>query len=239
VDERGIPPLGLDYVQTEALVVSSFAVWPAAMCADSGFPSISVQNAGPLGCVEKVEYNPEGPNSNAVIFQTQKWSHDPVAIGVTTVSFDPDTGRIVDADIEINLTNTGLDFLAVRYVVAHEAGHFFGLDHSALDNAVMFAQTQSTSFAGPPALTTDDVNAICLAYPTYRPVNTCDFEPERGYSSICGGDVTASCAMSRPARRGVEPEWMVGSALIGLLFVRKRWSRKSVRRRSPGNAHVG
>ena len=51
--------------------------------------------------------------------------------------------------------------------------------------------------AVPPVLGADDQNAICLAYPTARVVGACDFEPERGYSPVCGGDIEASCAIQR------------------------------------------
>ena len=195
VDARGIPPLGLGYGDTEALVISSFAIWTAVQC-PGGFPSISVYSAGPSQCF-RVEYNSEGPNSNAVIFQTSGWPHDPSAIGVTTVSFNPETGRIVDADIEVNLTTGGLDFLGINYVLTHEAGHFYGIDHSRDASAVMFAQSNSSNFAMPPVLGADDQNAICLAYPTARSVGACDFEPEMGYSPVCGGDIVASCAIQR------------------------------------------
>jgi Matrixin len=197
VDARGIPPLGLGYGDTEALVISSFAVWTAVQC-PSGFPSISVYSAGPAQCF-RVEYNSEGPNSNAVIFHTSRWPHGPDAIGVTTVSFHPETGRIVDADIEVNLTRGGLDFLGINYVLTHEAGHFYGLDHSPDASAVMFAQSKSSNFAMPPVLDADDQNAVCLAYPTARAVGACDFEPEMGYSAVCGGDIEASCAIHRRA----------------------------------------
>jgi hypothetical protein len=214
VDTRGIPPLGLNYGDTEALVISSFAIWTAVQC-PSGFPSISVYSAGPSQCF-RVEYNPEGPNSNAVIFHTSGWSHDPAAIGVTTVSFNPETGRIVDADIEVNLTGNGLDFLGIHYVLTHEAGHFYGLDHSPDVSAVMFAQSNSSNFAMPPVLDADDENAVCLAYPTERSVGACDFEPESGYSAVCGGDIEASCAIQRriPARPSGSHELLFFVALV-------------------------
>jgi hypothetical protein len=193
VDARGIPKFSLGYADTEALVVSSFALWLASSCT-TGFPSIAVQSAGPTNCA-RVEYNPEGPNSNSVVFQSKNWSHDSFALGVTTVSFDVETGRIVDADIEVNLESGNLNFLGIHYVVAHEAGHFFGIDHSADGTALMYAQSSGLGFEALPLLTPDDQNAMCAAYPTLRPVGVCDFEPERGYSDTCGGDIEASCTV--------------------------------------------
>jgi hypothetical protein len=226
VDQRGIPTLGLGFVDTEAMVTSSFALWPTASC-EFGFPSISVKSAGALAC-SSVEYNQEGPNSNAVIFQTQKWPHDPLAIGVTTVTFDPESGRLVDADMEVNLVTAVLDFADIRYVVAHEAGHFFGLDHSALEDALMFARSSFSQEGAPLALTPDDQNAICLAYPTARPVGACDFEPERGYSPVCGGDIEGSCAVARTQqRRSPWPDFASAFAALSALWLRARGRRRS------------
>ncbi len=224
VDQRGIPSLGLGFADTEAMVTSSFALWPNSTC-EFGFPSISVMSAGALQC-SGIEYNEEGPNSNAVIFQTQNWAHDPLAIGVTTVTFNPDTGRIVDADMEVNMT-ANLDFAAVRYVVTHEAGHFFGLDHSSHLDAVMYAQSSFTSFTEDLALTPDDQTAICLAYPTARPVGTCDFEPERGYSPVCGGDMEGSCAIARvPTSNRVPFDAVALLAALGAFWIRARGTRR-------------
>jgi hypothetical protein len=200
VDARGIPEFSLDYAGTEGLVVSSFALWPQSACT-TGFPSISVQSAGPARCA-RVEYSPEGPNSNSVIFQSENWSHDAIALGVTTVSFNVETGRIVDADIEVNLASGNLNFLGIRYVVAHEAGHFFGIDHSADGTALMYSQSSGLGFEVEPLLTPDDQNAMCAAYPTLRPVGVCDFEPERGYSNTCGGDIEGSCAVNGSSATG-------------------------------------
>jgi hypothetical protein len=123
----------------------------------------------------------------------------------------------------VNLVGGGLDFLGVRYVVSHEAGHFFGLDHSKLNDALMYAQSESSDFIAPPVLHPDDVNAICVDYPTYRVVGECDFEPEHGFSPVCGGDVQAGCTIARrmPARPAA-PAWMIALFATSALALRKR-----------------
>ena len=224
VDANGIPSLGLGYADTEALVVSAFALWTAAPC-PYGFPTISVQGMAPLECTKR-EYNPDGPNSNAVIFRTDEWPYAPQAIGITTVTFDPETGQLLDADIEVNIVAGGLDLDEVRYVMAHEAGHYYGIDHSADETAVMYEQSPSTSFGEALSLTPDDVNSICLAYPM-RTLGACDFEPEQGFSPVCGGDIEGSCAVSRcSARKPFGPDAFLFATALGALLLRAKITRK-------------
>lgn len=227
VDEHGLPSLGLGYVDTEALVVSSFALWTAAACAD-GFPAISVMSMAPLECMTR-EYNPDGPNSNGVIFRTDRWPYAPEAIGITTVTFDPETGRLMDADIEVNIVDGELNLREVQYVVAHEAGHFFGIDHSADVTAVMYERSPSTSTGAPLALAADDVNAICLAYPMTRALGACDFEPEKGFSPVCGGDIEGSCSLSRRSKKPFGPVAMLFVAALGALVLRAKTTPKRAR----------
>ena len=218
VEARGVPALGLDYSATEALVTQAFATWPNTSCPD-GFPSISVTSFGPLACTE-LEYQPSGPNSNAVLFRESNWEHEPSAIGLTTVTFDTTIGRIMDADIEINLSGFQLSVDDLRYVLTHEAGHFFGLDHSADAQALMYTHYDFVDQLGPPVLTADDVAAICSAYPLSRAMTACDFEPPRGFSAECGGDVEGGCSVT-PAGHSKTP-WLLAAFLGCLLAVRRR-----------------
>jgi hypothetical protein len=231
VDHHGLPALGLDYPDTEALVLSSFALWTAAACAD-GFPTISVMSMAPLECMTR-EFNPDGPNSNGVIFRTDRWPYAPEAIGITTVTFDPETGKLMDADIEVNIVDGDLDLGEVQYVVAHEAGHFFGIDHSADASAVMYERSPSTSTSAPVALTVDDVNAICLAYPMTRSLGACDFESEKGFSPVCGGDIEGSCSLSPRDRSPIGPMAMLFVAALGALVLRAKTTLR-LARKTPG-----
>jgi MYXO-CTERM domain-containing protein len=218
VQAEGVPSLALDYGATEALVVQAFALWPTADCGGS-FPSISVASMGPLLCSEP-EYNPRGPNSNAVVFRETDWPHDLTAIGLTTVSFDTETGKIFDADIEVNLSGFLLSHQDVSYVVAHEAGHFLGMDHSADANALMYEQYSPFGNSMPPALLPDDVATICSTYPASRAATACDFEPERGLSNECGGDVVGGCNVAAP--RTPSAFWTLGASLLGVAALGRR-----------------
>lgn len=234
VHHEGIPSLGLDYAATEALVTQAFSLWPSTSC-DGGSPSITVRATEPLTC-GRSEYQPSGPNANSVLFRSEDWPHDPSALGLTTVTFNTRTGRIDDADMEINLTAFDLSPGDVAYVVAHEAGHFFGLDHSADTDALMYLHYSPFGRTDAPILLPDDVSSICSAYPPSRPVAECDFEPDRGFSSECGGDVEAGCAVSRP--HSPTAHWFLGlaAALALLRRVRVPAARhpfKTARKRRP------
>jgi hypothetical protein len=218
VDNRAVPSMGLDFPAVEQLVGASFALWPNADCSGA-FPSIAVSSLGPLAC-HVPEYNRTGPNANGVIFYDADWPHDPQELGVTTVTFDTDTGKLLDADMDLNLTGLQRP-IELEYVVAHEAGHFFGLDHSVDDTALMFSHYVAVSATTSPTLAADDVAGICAAYPPSRAVGVCDFEPERGYASDCGGDVTGGCQLSPRSNRSGGLTATI-PLLVAAIFLRRR-----------------
>ena len=76
----------------------------------------------------------------------------PEAYGLTLVWHDPQSGEILDADIQINL-HRGLGTITacqeqcagehdvdLQNVLTHEAGHFLGLAHSQDHDATMYGQ---------------------------------------------------------------------------------------------------
>jgi hypothetical protein len=232
VNVAGSARLGLDYDAALAIVEQAFSRWPTASCA-AGSPSIAFSSLPGLTC-DRVEYNPSGPNANAVIFRDDMWTHeDPSALALTTVAFNVRTGKILNADMEINSNSDQLGLADLPFVVTHEAGHFAGLDHSPNPAAVMYAK-----YSGVPTtyvnLTDDDIAGICDAYPPERSVSaTCDFEPDKGYATDCGGDVQAACAVAPAAvtaGAGRSAWWAAPLALLsaGLAL---RWR---ARRRRPG-----
>jgi len=228
----------LDYQSTLDIVASAFAMWPTTTCSD-GYPSIAAQSTVPLTC-PNLEYNPSGPNANAVLFRDTEWPkdehHDPSQLALTTVTFNRRTGDILDADMEINTSAGDLTPDMLEYVITHEAGHFYGLDHSPDPNAVMY---RSADFIGlittnVVALTPDDVDAICAAYPVSRPVPmVCDFEPAKGFAPDCGGNVIASCAVD-PRPPASSRAWMapLGTVTIVATIALALSARRQRKRRS-------
>ena len=223
VDRRGAPKLGLDYAGAADLVAGAFAAWPIVDC-NPGFPNIAVTSFGATSC-DKVEFNSRGPNANAVLFQEQSWSHDDAQLGLTTVSFDTKTGRLLGADIEVNLIEPDVTYEQARYILTHEAGHFLGLAHSDDRSAVMWERYRNVE----PVLTPDDIAAICTAYPMTSETAACNPEPPRGYAADCGGDVEGSCAVELGRTTAAT------TALIVLAFgiARSVRVRRRARRGSP------
>ena len=225
VNVAGSPSLGLDYAAASAIIDQAFAHWPNAQCSD-GSPSIALMGRPGLTC-DQVKYNPTGPNANSILFRDEGWTHEDTAIALTTVAFNVKTGVILDADMEINtplLTVPDLEF-----VVTHESGHFLGLDHSSDPSAIMFFQYAGGGVSA--RLSSDDLDAICTAYPASRAVPVCDFEPPKGFATDCGGDVTAACTVA-PAGATEPPSGWLGALAFGVAAViyRLRWRRR--RRRS-------
>jgi hypothetical protein len=183
----------------------AFAAWSSASC--PGAPTISARDLGPVDCATAT-FNVDGANQNVIVFHDDAWPHPGGAqtIALTTVSFNRDTGEILDADIELNssahtiaLTDApGKGIYDLESVLTHEAGHFLGLAHTPDATAVMYYEDEGGS-ARHRALTPDDNAAICVVYPPngLRPVDgrvsatgtvaasACDPTPRNGFSTAC------------------------------------------------------
>lgn len=161
-------------------VMASFEAWAEPTCTDLRFEFGGVQAVLP-------GFSENGPNFNVVKFQDARWPYQGGAIAVTTTTYDPRNGRLVDADIEIN----GVDFNFARLTdsceegdgvtdlqnsLTHEVGHLLGLEHPP----VLDRYRDVTMFASAPpcetnkrSLAPDDVDGICFIYPTGMPAQYC------------------------------------------------------------------
>jgi hypothetical protein len=214
----------------------AFTRWTGKACPGepSDRVSIDVRDVGPAKCT-LVQYNKDQGNTNVIMFRDDQWPHnDPNnTLALTTVTYNPETGEIYDADMEVNTFTVrvsiadpvppdGYDFASI---VTHEAGHFLGLAHSGDAHATMFAQYRPGSTAMR-ELAPDDVSGICSAD---RPDGTratatgnvtadpCDPTPRRGLQSECR--VAKGCALG--AQGGGEPALIV-LVLSALARARKR-----------------
>jgi len=190
----------VDRATTRSALRAAFDAWEAARCAD-GTPSIHAEDLKPVEC-DTVEYNENAGNVNLIVFRDLVWSHPdtPDHIALTTVTFDIETGEILDADIEINtaqhdlITPTAAGEFELLAVLTHEVGHFLGIAHSPLSDATMFA-SYSSDLA---TLAPDDEQAICSIYTPKADVS-CNPIPRHGFSPDCSGDQTeGDCSAAPP-----------------------------------------
>jgi hypothetical protein len=223
--------------QAEQGIATAFAKWTGTACrADDAVQSrvsIDVRDEGPVDC-SQVQYNQNQPNQHVIVFRDDVWPYDDSnnTLALTTVTFDPDTGELYDADMEINSTSAitltvsgdvqegGYDF---ESVVTHETGHFLGMAHSPDSRATMFARyiQGSTSMRN---LSEDDVAGICSAYPpdgtrttsVGMPVteDACDPTPRHGFSTECAQPQSSCIHLSIG---GVAPNGRTALGAVGLV----------------------
>lgn len=193
-------------------IAQAFSKWTSSACSTDAHggsrPSIDVRDLGPVNC-GSVQYNSDQPNQHVIVFRDDVWPHNDAnnTLALTTVVFNPETGEIYDADMEINTAQVkvtlhdpvppdGYDF---QSIVTHETGHFLGMAHSGDPHATMFAHYNQGSTVMR-NLTKDDVAGICSIYPpggmravdptvaasAEMPEESCDPTPRHGFSTECG-----------------------------------------------------
>jgi MYXO-CTERM domain-containing protein len=240
----------ITYEDARSNIAIAFSQWTARTCptddAGASRVSIDVVDKGKVDC-NQVQYNSDQPNQHVILFRDDAWPHNDSSntLALTTVTFNPDTGEIYDADMEINTASVrmsvgdpvpsdGFDFLSV---VTHETGHFLGMAHSGDVHATMYAHyTQGSTYMR--ALSPDDIAGICTIYPPdgTRTVDKsvsasgsvpeglpCDPTPRHGFSSECATTQTKGCAIAPPtedAGAGGGALAMAGAAL--LIMMRRR-----------------
>jgi MYXO-CTERM domain-containing protein len=206
VNENAAP--GIPFADATRIIDQAFATWTGSICPASGEKvGIAVTDLGAVQC-DEVRYNPGSPNQNLIVFREDKWPYNDAAntLGLTTVTFNAESGEIYDADMEINATGknlsiadkvpaNGFDLLSV---VTHEAGHFLGLAHATLSTATMFASYKpgTTTLR---SLTNDDIAGVCAIYPNDKErvidkqvsatglidADACNPQPRHGFTKKC------------------------------------------------------
>jgi len=244
----------VSYDDASQAITRAFTRWTSATCPTDGTAtsraSIDVRDLGPVDCTI-VQYNQDFANQHVIVFRDDNWPHNDVnnTLALTTVTFNPDTGEIYDADMEVNtfqqkvtlndpVPSDGYDFASI---VTHETGHFLGLAHSGDSHATMFAHYNPGSTAMR-NLTSDDVGGICAVYQpngvrTIKggaavPEDACDPTPRHGFTTQCAPQVKKGCGGSAIAPLGTGHTGASGDAGIAavgllLLVVRRARSRSA------------
>jgi hypothetical protein len=239
----------------------AFSKWTGTICtpttddagadAGEGKVSVDIRDLGPVSC-DALTYNTNEGNQNVIIFHDDVWPYNDAnnTLGLTTITYDPDTGELDDADMEINSTVpltvsgavplSGYDF---QSIITHETGHFFGMAHSTEDTSTMFAHYTpgSTEMR---LLKPDDMAGICTIYPPdgTRTVSTsvaasgsipqaaCDPSPNGGWQSACTVP-KAGCSVSAggDTSRGEGCAWGLAVTLGFAAAKATRWRMRGAR----------
>jgi hypothetical protein len=179
--------------------------WHNASCDPSGMSMPWFQMMPLPDTSTPTRYDPHGPNSNTVSFNSE-WAnqndsvHRDGTIAVTLVTFDSSNGNILDADVEMNELSAdnpdGFHFTVgtpdmqsadLPTILTHEFGHFQGLGHSVDMNAVMWPEAGLGEQRR--MLTDDDIQGICTIYdPTIPPTDRlCNPVPFGGFADTPSG----------------------------------------------------
>ena len=250
VQQDGSPLRNISYDQLHEVVVKAFQRWTDARCDDTRGPSIELVDFGKVECA-KPEYNKSQPNQNVITFHDSTWPYEDTGetLAMTTVHFNPTTGELYDANIEINsnqanfvldATEADNDHDDLNAVLTHEIGHFLGLSHSFDPSATMF----TNYMPGMTTLEADDIAAICASLPPGRMTTdpgTPPGVPRHGFSTECSKPESGCCAStiggSSPTN-GPLALWAFGLGLLAWCGRGRRSKRRAPRERDPRHSRT-
>src|SRR5690606_9138730 len=221
VHQDGPPRHGIDATLFADEVYAAFRRWLDVDCGDGRSPLLTVQNLGPVEC-DRVEYNQRDGNANVFMFRDTEWPYvgGEDALGLSTIRFDPTSGRIYDVDVEINgATEIPISVGEPRRgaadlasILTHEVGHFLGLSHTRARGATMRPAYEIGD--GLTELSEDDIAGICDALSPDRTPETQSCTPRHGFSSDCGKP-DDGCSASR-AGAGSNGAFGLGALALAL-----------------------
>ncbi len=235
----------ISYEDAADALSTAFTRWTGATCPTEGTgrsrASIDVRDLGPAEC-GNVEYKSGVANQNVIVFRDDTWKYGKSVLGLTTVVYNPETGEIYNADMEINTLDmqplavhdpVAPDAYDFASVVTHEAGHFLGIAHSDVPGSTMYARYDQgqTSMRH---LSPDDISAICTVY---RPdgdravlngkitqAPQCNPTPRGGYSPECQ-EKKVGCGASMSPSKPLSSIAIAGAIAIGGAFALRRRKR--------------
>lgn len=235
--------VGLEDAQFELMVLEAFETWATVDCGEGRSPGFLAVSAG-IVAADEPNYCSEAPDENlGVFFFRTNWEDDANVLGFTYSSFLPRSGRVVDADVELNADYVNSVPVAgkerlLRAVVEHEVGHFLGLAHSNDPDSVMSVE-YDPRVAILPTLTQDDIDGICAIFPPSSSPVACP-QPQIAaaalYSSACemlgdgAGESSEACSVAatgKASRSGASLDGLLLAALLGVVLRVSRTRRRS------------
>jgi len=170
------------------------------------------------------------------------WTHQRGALAITTVTFNSRTGKILDADIEVNgapngtreykfqlcdATGSDCGDNDLRNTITHEAGHALGLDHPPPTQPL---SSEATMFASAPSgeikkrdLSQDDLAGVCNIYPTGAANAPC-IAPATSEGANVTFKQLRACddTSSSPCNSGCQGPQFLTLGAVGILLRRKK-----------------
>lgn len=200
--------------ELETAINESFDSWHNAECSD-----LQILYGG---TTDDARTAADG-KANVLVWRDQTWptSYSRTAFALTSVTYNTETGHIVDADIEMNgefHTFTVGDenvLIDVQNTLTHEAGHFIGLDHpvpnlddddmprwTAVDLAATMFEAASSGETKKRTLEQDDIDGICSIYPVLDGGRSCTAPPPHSVESSRDDE---GCCSTVPTGRSSPP----------------------------------
>lgn len=110
-------------------------------------------------------------NKNIIVWYYNNWPYEPNGVALTTVTYDDKTGKIYDADIELNgyyyrfdvVEKTPSTYTDIQNTITHEIGHMIGLDHVFEPESVMYPTAKAGEIKKR-SLSQDDIDGVCAIY---------------------------------------------------------------------------
>ena len=162
-------PAGMSQALEQA-VITSFDTWNQVSCSDLQMPYDGLTPNADATFNRQSGAN----NMNLVVWRDEGWDSiaSREAFALTSVTYNPKTGLIADADIEINSqvytfsvdNRPKPDEVDLRNTLTHEVGHFLGLDHPEVEAATMYKEAEMADISKR-SLHPDDIDGICHIYP--------------------------------------------------------------------------
>lgn len=240
--EETEPLDGIGLPELAAVTERSLSVWNEVECGDERKPVAVMLRLGGHAQCAKPGYDPLAQrNINSLSIVREGWPlNGRREVALTTLTYDPDSGEILDADIELNADHNVFTIgdenvrQDLESALTHELGHLLGLDHSDVPNATLSAQTTDGA-TGLRSLAADDRDAVCSAYPPELGAPECALEPEEP-RTVCVQVAALTrarrgCAVAFPLRCTVFGDSTFAVlALFALLGLRLRSRRRAVPR---------
>jgi uncharacterized protein (TIGR03382 family) len=254
INPEGLVNSGCSTADARTAVANAFLRWATASQGGSGCPDFSV-GGGAITSQKAIGND----GVNLVVFRRGKcgtpaatpdncWSHGGQTIALTTTSFDPRTGEIFDADIELFATDgaaptdptrghyftcvapgaptcnnppfAGCSDIDIEAVVGHEAGHMIGLDHPCGDPN--FPAPYNAACSAPAPLMKPTVGSASERDLTADDVaGICAIYPKGAATVTCApttNETSSGCSSASPG--GVAG--LIGAAAFAALVLRRR-----------------